>query len=67
MSADSSEFGLMAPESSKAHQLIETCGATPPDPAKSLFVTDPTALAPFTLQAVMDQIVATGRGAAGQG
>ncbi len=39
--------------------ITGTC-ATPPDPSRSLFVTDPTALAKFPMQKVMNQIAATG-------
>jgi len=41
-------------------QSSATCSAVAPDPSKSLFVTDPTALGGFPLSAVMSQIVSTG-------
>ena len=47
--------------SSSQDELTGTC-ATPPDPTRSLFVTDPTALANFPMKAVMNQIAATGSG-----
>jgi hypothetical protein len=40
-------------------QALSAC-STPPDPAKSLFVTDATALARFPFERVMNRIAATG-------
>ena len=54
------ELGGQDDLGSGSSALAPSCSATPPDASKSLFVTDPTALASFSFQAVMDQIVATG-------
>jgi len=47
-------------EPSNSTEQASTGCAVTPNPSESLFVTDPTALANFSLGAVMSQIVATG-------
>jgi hypothetical protein len=58
--ACASSSGEGAAQSSQ-DELTGTC-ATPPDPTRSLFVTDATALAQFPMKSVLDQIAATGSG-----